>query len=181
MLAQAGAAIVWGCDVSEEAVRYAREHHRHGRVTFTVSDAMVFTPVEPPDVWVSLETIEHLQDPSGYLRRISGILESGGVLVASVPTTVSTDGNPYHLHNWSRRQWLALVARSGFSVMTEMRQVHRFGLRDVIGQSVGTRQKVRSGLLRYYLVHPRVAWARFALSITRGLMHEYSTVVARKR
>ena len=180
ILARAGAAVVIGVDIDAAAVAFACENHVHERVSYQVADASGYTPPFRPEVWVSLETIEHLPDPKVYLRATRDRLGPGGVLIASVPTTVSTDGNPFHRTDFTRRSWHRLLASTGFAVEDELLQEHRFSLRQIFGGERGERQRqVRRNLLAYYASHPGVAWARFALTARRGLVHEYTTVVAR--
>lgn len=180
ILADAGARAVTGVDLSDEAVAYARAHHARPAARFVVADAMTWAPDAAPDLWVSLETIEHLPDPAAYVRAVARRLVPGGLLVASVPTTVSTDGNPYHLTDFTPRSWHALLAGAGFRVEEEVRQVQRFTLGDVFGGGRGARQRAERSLAGFYLRHPGVAVARAALTLTRGLVNEYSVVAARR-
>ena len=181
MLALAGAAEVIGVDIDDAAVSFARENHSHERVSYQISDASTFNPPFAPDVWISLETVEHLVDPRAYLRAAYDRLAPGGLLIASVPTTVSTDGNPFHRTDFTRRSWRRLLASTGFEAENELIQVHRFRVRQIFGGKRGERQRqIRRNLLGYYVSHPGVAWARFALTVQRGLVHEYTTVVARR-
>lgn len=181
MMARSGASTVIGVDLDPGAIEYAETNHRHPSVSYVAADALEYKPVFAPDVWVSFETIEHLPEPARYLTRVYENLAEGGLLIASVPTTVSTDGNPYHLTDFTRRSWRRLLSSTGFSVESEHLQEHRYSLSDIFGSSRGERQKqVRAGVFRYYVSHPKVALARAALTMTRGLVHEYSTVVARR-
>jgi SAM-dependent methyltransferase len=179
LLASSGARSVLGVDISEEAIAFARQHHAHRSLEYRVDDAMEFQPARRPEVWVTLETVEHLPDPSGYLRTVHRRMAPGGILIASVPTTVSTDGNPYHLTDFSRKSWCHLLTRSGFRIADTLCQVHRFGLSEIRGGARGERRQLPQ-LLKYYLRKPQVAWARLALTVTRGWMHEYLVVAAER-
>lgn len=181
ILARAGAREVIGVDIYSAAIEFAREHHSHERIAYHVADASSYTPPFAPEVWVSLETIEHLPDPRGYLLATHDRLAPDGLLIASVPTTVSTDGNPFHRTDFTHRSWHRLLTSTGFVVEDELLQEHRFSMRQIFGGERGERQRqVRQNLLAYYVLHPGVAWARFALTVRRGLIHEYTTVVARR-
>lgn len=181
ILARAGATQVIGVDIDAAAVAFARENHSHERVAYQVADASSFSPPFLPEVWVSLETVEHLPNPAAYLRATHDRLAPDGLLIASVPTTVSTDGNPFHRTDFTRRSWHRLLASSGFAVEDELLQEHRFSMRQIFGDKRGERQRqIRRNLITYYASHPGVAWARFALTVRRGLVHEYTTVVARR-
>ena len=180
-LARAGAAAVVGVDIDDAAVAYARRHHPHERVSYVVGDATSYAPPFVPELWVSLETVEHLADPEAYLRSVWKRLAPDTLLIASVPTTVSTDGNPFHRTDFTRKSWHRLLAVTGFIAEDELVQTHRYTLKQIFGAERGERQRqVRRNLLAYYAFHPAVAWARVALTARRGLVHEYTTVVARR-
>jgi trans-aconitate methyltransferase len=179
--AEGGAARVYGCDLSEEAVAFGRARHAHPAVTLVVGDALQWTPPEAPDLWITLETVEHLPDPEAYLRRIRTLLKPGGTLIASVPTTVSTDGNPYHLVDFTERSFRRMLARTGFTPFDALPQAQRFKLSQVVGRKAAPRMtgEVRRNLLGYYLRHPATAFARAWLTLTRGFVNEYLTVAAK--
>lgn len=181
MLANAGARSVQGVDLDAGAIEFARAHHAHPAVRYVQADALTWRAPRPPEVWVSLETIEHLPDPAAFVRSVSEQVVPGGVFVASVPVTVSTDGNPHHLHDFTRRGFRRLLQRHGFSIERELRQEHRFTTADVFGGARGERQRDRRrGLVAWYASHPSAFARRAWLTLTRGLVHEYLTVVARR-
>jgi len=181
MLAGAGAASVVGVDIEESAVAFASRHHAHERISYVAADATAYIPPFAPNLWVTLETVEHLPDPEAYLRATWARLAPDALLIASVPTTVSTDGNPFHLTDFTRASWRRLLAATGFVAEDELVQTHRYTLKQIFGAERGERQRqVRRNLLGYYVAHPSVAWARVSLTARRGLVHEYTTVVARR-
>ena len=179
MMADAGAQTVQGVDRDAATVEYARTHHAVDGVRYVAGDAMSFSAEPAADVWVSLETIEHLPDPRGYIRHVASQLAPGARLIASVPVTVSTDGNPHHLWDFTARSFRALLVNSGFRVERELRQLHRFTLSDITGDARGARQKDRRGnLIAWYAAHPVAFARRVWLTLTRGFVHEYLTIVA---
>jgi SAM-dependent methyltransferase len=181
MLRQAGARSVQGVDLDREALEYARARHAHDGIIYYEADALRFTPTPVPTVWVSLETVEHLPNPRAYVARVASVLPPGGRFIASVPVTVSTDDNPHHLWDFTRASFRQLLRTNGFTEERVLEQVHRFTLGDIFGRSSGGRQRDRRrGLLRWYARHPRVLAARVALTLTKGLLNEYLTVVAAK-
>jgi 2-polyprenyl-3-methyl-5-hydroxy-6-metoxy-1,4-benzoquinol methylase len=181
ILARAGARRVMGVDLDRSAIDFARQHHAHDRVRYEVADALAWLPEETPQLWVSLETVEHLPNAAAFLRSVHARLAPDGILIASVPTTVSTDANPHHLADFTRRSWRRMVRAAGFEPLHELLQVQRFGLGDVKGANKGSRVRVRGDLVRFYLRHPGVAMRRVLLTITRGLVNEYLVIVARRR
>jgi hypothetical protein len=170
-----------GVDLDPSAIEFAKQHHAHERVTYQIADALSWVPEERPQVWVSLETVEHLPDAAMYLRRVHERLAPEGMLIASVPTTVSTDANPHHLADFTRRSWQRIVRAAGFEPFDELLQVQRLSLGDAMGANKISRLRVRRDLIRFYLRRPGVALRRAVLTITRGLMNEYLVIVARRR
>ena len=182
MLKQAGARSVQGVDLDRGALKYARSRHAHDGIIYYEADALRFQPSPSPTVWVSLETIEHLPKPHDYVARVAELLPAGGRFIASVPVTVSTDGNPHHLWDFTRDSFRALLRKNGLHEERALEQVHRFSLRDIFGKSTGARQRDRRhGLVAWYARHPRVLAERLKLTVTKGLVNEYLTVVTVKK
>lgn len=179
ILAQAGARSVQGVDFDRGALAFARARHAHERITYYEADAVRYAASPPPAVWVSLETVEHLPNPQAYVAHVAKSLPSGGRFIASVPVTVSTDGNPHHLWDFTRQSFRTLLTAHGFVEERQLEQSHRFTLGDVFGGSSGARQRDRRhGLLSWYVRHPSVLARRVQLTVTKGLVNEYVTIVA---
>lgn len=102
-------------DLSEEAIRYAREHYSSPNVEFAVADlADPQLDDDAFDVVVSFETIEHLPDRDAYLRHLSRTLREDGIYVVSTPrvdVTVEPPENPFHCVEYSRADFEALLHR----------------------------------------------------------------------
>ena len=131
MLAKAGAASVQGVDLDRNALAFARAQHAHPAIVYYEADALRFTAVTEPTVWVSIETVEHLPNPQAYIARVAEVLPRGGRFIASVPVTVSTDGNPHHLRDFTRRSFRRMLSEHGFVEERALEQTHRFTLGDV--------------------------------------------------
>lgn len=182
ILREAGATSVTGVDLSPEAIAYARGRYAAPGIEFVVSDGNQFTPERPFDVVVSLESIEHVPDARGFVRRLAGFLAPGGHLIGSVPTTLSTDVNPYHLHDFSATEFRALFGEVGLTIVDEMTQSQRVSpvrLRSLAGSSNRSYQ-LRPALLRYYAHHPRTLLRRLWTTVTRGFVNDYLVLVGRK-
>jgi ubiquinone/menaquinone biosynthesis C-methylase UbiE len=77
---------VSGFDLSEETVREARASTDLPNVDFAVGDAAALpVPDGFADLYISLETIEHVVDQDALLREATRILKSDGMLVCSTP------------------------------------------------------------------------------------------------
>jgi SAM-dependent methyltransferase len=178
----AGAAQVIGVDRSEQAVAYARERYVAPGVSFVCSDGATFTPDGPFDVVVSLETIEHVTDVHGFVAQLARFIVPQGVLVGSVPTTLSSDVNPYHLHDLSADEFRGMFAANGFALIDEMIQVQSFSplrLRRLAGQSARNYQ-LRPNLGHYYATHPGMLWRRLRATLSHGFANHYLVLVGRK-
>ena len=179
MLADAGARSVQGVDLDRSALMFARARHAHQAVRYFEADATRFAASPQPTVWVSLETVEHLPNPRVYVAHVAEQLPSGGRFIASVPVTVSTDGNPHHLSDFTRRSFRRLLSSHGFVEERALEQVHRFTLGDVFGGTQGARHRDRRhGLLRWYARHPVVFAQRVRLTLTKGPTRQYFAIVA---
>ena len=179
VLLKAGARSVQGVDLDRSALEYARSRHAHDGITYFEADALRFAPTPQPSVWVSLETVEHLPNPTAYVAHVAKVLPKGGRFIASVPVTVSTDGNRHHLHDFTRASFRGLLTTHGFREVRAVEQSLRFTLGDLFGRSrSGRRRDRRHGLIRWYARHPMVLAERLKLTLTKGFVNEYLTVIA---
>jgi SAM-dependent methyltransferase len=175
----AGVEEALGVDLSELAVSYARERYGDARTHFRVADAMEFADGEGFDTIVSIETVEHLPRPGAFADRLVGLLRPGGILVASAPTTPSTDVNPHHLHDFSERSFRRLFASRGLREFDCLRQVQRLRLAPLLRREESRMRDMRSKLPAYYLSHPRALLHRLASTLRNGLANHYITIAWR--
>ena len=181
LLADAGSeqTTVLGVDVSRHAVDYARRRYRRNGVEFLVCDAMSFHDPEGFDSIVTLETIEHLADPRGFATRLGRLLGPGGVLVASVPITQSTDLNPHHLHDFDEVSFGVLFESFGLSRVATLRQSQSFGFASLLRRRGSRLSQIRSGLMSYYRSHPVALLRRLKTTLRHGSTVRYLTCVWR--
>lgn len=170
---------VVGVDLDAEAVAYARERYAGDRVRFAQGDATHWQEAEGFDTVVSLETVEHVEDPAALIAHLASLLRPGGVLVASVPTTPSVDVNPHHRHDFTESSFRALFAPHGLRELARLPQVQPFGLGAVLGRREERLSDLRPALLRWYLRHPRAAVRRAAATLRYGLTNRYLTLALR--
>ena len=169
-----------GVDVSPQALTYAREHYASDAVEFRAADAMEFCDEEGFDLIVSLETIEHLPDPRGFLGRVAELLRPGGVLVASVPTTPSVDLNPHHCHDFSEASFRRLIAPLGLQEIEALRQVQPVRLRSLLLRSETRMKDLRRNLPLWYLQHPAALLLRIGSTLRHGFANHYLTLACRR-
>lgn len=80
--------MVYGIDISDEAILYAEEHYSNSKIKYTKgSIEKLEFPDKYFDVVVSFETIEHVDEKSQkvFLDEICRVLKSDGILIMSTP------------------------------------------------------------------------------------------------
>lgn len=182
VLLKAGARSVQGVDLDRAALEYARSRHAHEGITYFEADALRFTPAPQASVWVSMETVEHLPNPTAYVAHVAKVLPKGGRFIVSVPVTVCTDSDRHHLHDFTRASFRQLLSAHGFKEIRALEQSQRLSLGDILGRGHGVHpHDRRRGLVRWYMRHPRVFARRVQLTLTKGFVNEYLTIVAELR
>ena len=170
-----------GVDVSAEAVGHAVSRYADEGVRFVVADAMRFEDPEGFDTVVSLETLEHVEDPAGFFARLVHLLRPGGVLVASVPTTPSVDLNPHHRSDFTERSFAALGAGHGLRERKRFQQVQRLSLSAGWRGRRFRRAQLRHNLPAWYLAHPGALARRVGSTLRHGLANHYLTIAWERR
>jgi SAM-dependent methyltransferase len=123
-MAEAGASKITGFDVSQTAISEATASNRLGNIEFAVADANSL-PVSSAsaDLFVSLETIEHLADDRGFLEEVNRVLRPTGTFICSTPDRdVYSPGhdlngrpwNSFHVREYSQSEFFLLL-RSHFA------------------------------------------------------------------
>lgn len=116
---------VCGVDISEEAVRYARQ--QLGLSVFLGRVDQCDLPLESFDVICMIGTVEHLADPMKALRSVARLLKREGLLLIA---TLDVEGRlgyfswkpPEHLFYFSARSLSRLLGAAGFTV--ELRRTY---------------------------------------------------------
>jgi hypothetical protein len=71
--------------------------------------------LDPVDLFVCSETVEHLDDPDEVLRRIAGKADT---LVLSTPIGETDTGNPEHYWGWDVEDVTDMLVGAGWSITT---------------------------------------------------------------
>ncbi len=99
---------VKGVDISEEAIKTAKNSFSHPNVEYFTAAAEKIGEIFQQhsfDMVVSLETIEHVSDPEIFLSAVKKVLKPTGVLILSCPNDHWYYGpgeskNPFHLRTY---------------------------------------------------------------------------------
>jgi SAM-dependent methyltransferase len=118
---------VRGFDISSEAIELART--RHPAIKFQQADAVALpVPSQSADVFVSLETIEHLGEEDAaraFVSEVARVLKPDGIFICSTPDrSVYNPGKPpnatpwnrFHVREYDRSEFAALLRRKFASV-----------------------------------------------------------------
>jgi len=172
---------VIGADRNTDIIKYALSRYSHPNIQFIVSDDKEIISLAPLlNNIVCLETIEHLPDPKSFIEIISKKLIKGGRFIASAPVTFSTDANPFHLHDFTIKQFKSLFSENNFRQLDELVQVQPYSFKTVFFKKEKRMTSVRKNLTRYYLMHPDLFFKRLASLITHGFANKYYTAVFEK-
>jgi SAM-dependent methyltransferase len=115
VLAQTAAEVI-GVDANPEAYEHARLRYRSQNLRFERALVEEFDSGAPYDAIVFLQTIEHVTDPTGMLKRFASLLAPGGVGYVTTPNRLTLappgaerSGNPWHVREYTPEEFAALV------------------------------------------------------------------------
>jgi 2-polyprenyl-3-methyl-5-hydroxy-6-metoxy-1,4-benzoquinol methylase len=119
LLLEWGAREVVGVEISPAAVATAKRQFGGEGATFLVGDAealgKVLDGVEPFDLVVSFETVEHLARPDDFLAYLPGLLAPGGAIAISCPNdpahVLGDQNNPFHMREYRFDEFRSLTER----------------------------------------------------------------------
>jgi SAM-dependent methyltransferase len=169
-----------GVDLSASAIEYARECYADPRIEYFCGDAARFRGSEPYDSIVSLETIEHVPNPAHFFRHLVSLLRPGGRLIASVPTTPSTDGNPNHLTDFTERAFRRLGSANGLRELGCLRQIQPFNPAAITLGAEKRLARSRAQLIGFYARWPNKLALRLWATVRYGFQNRYITVAWEK-
>ena len=98
-----------GCDISPEAVEYAKANYGHEKITFNVGSAEDISLDDKFDVIVSFETIEHVQNPDKMLDNFIKHCHAETVGVFSVPNLWDKNESDHHHHDFDQQSFMELL------------------------------------------------------------------------
>jgi 2-polyprenyl-3-methyl-5-hydroxy-6-metoxy-1,4-benzoquinol methylase len=103
VLEKAPDAVGRGYDISEYSKRYTEMQVRkfgfHSRYSVTLRDVIHDTPREQASFLVSVEVLEHLEDPLSFLRALRQMLKPGGKAFVTAAITAPNEDHIYLYNN----------------------------------------------------------------------------------
>jgi 2-polyprenyl-3-methyl-5-hydroxy-6-metoxy-1,4-benzoquinol methylase len=170
-----------GVDLSEDAIVYASTRYTDARIRWIAADATTFQPdgvigETGFDNIVSLETIEHLPHPEAFFRHLLELLRPGGMLIASVPTTPSMDGNPHHLTDFTEASFRRMARDLPLKEVGAFRQEQPFSAAHILAEKEKRLSRSHRGLVTFYAQHPAKLVTRAVSTVRYGFVNRYLTV-----
>lgn len=187
LISENGAKFVIGVDVSEPAISFANNVYKNNNLLFLNCDYRelsleLIKNLKPEiieiDLIISLETIEHLKDPSDFLNKLNAILKKDGELILSTPITPSMDANPFHLHDFTSKKIKTLLHEAHFIVGKELRIFQYFNPLKV--RKEFSRTGLRKNLFKYYLSNPSKFLLRVLSTLRYGFKNVYGIYFCKK-
>ena len=113
MIASVAESVI-GIDYSDAAIKYSSKNYISKNIQYKVADATKTGLKDSSvDVVVSLETIEHLSDPSLFILEVKRILKKDGIFIVSTPNDAEfMDGNEFHIHDFNFNELQTLISQN---------------------------------------------------------------------
>lgn len=123
-----GARSVAGVDLDADAIAYAKSHYARPCLAYHCRSCFELEPIDGGyETVVSFETIEHLDKPEQFVRKLRELVSPSGRLVISAPNTLRYKratppvDNPFHLSEPTYGDFKAWVS-SAFEIEQEWEQ-----------------------------------------------------------
>lgn len=101
------ARLVYGVDISKEAIRYARIKYKSKKIKYVYGDVKHLKFKDGIfDVAVGIETLEHLDQVELYLKELKRVTRETGKIIISTPMKKSNVlQTPYHIHEYEYEEF----------------------------------------------------------------------------
>jgi SAM-dependent methyltransferase len=126
LMIKGGATSVEAFDIDLVSVERAQQNYKHANLSFNQGDVCALPLADKScDAFVSLETIEHLEQDESFLNEVVRVLKAGGLFICSTPnreltnagtTIVSKPFNPFHVREYSEAEFEGLLRKHFSSV-----------------------------------------------------------------
>ena len=122
LLAEAGGRVT-GIDRDADILAYAAATYAHPHTSWMQADLDVLPAIDSRfNRIVCFETIEHMRGPDALIRRLANLLKPGGLLLCSAPIVPTAHFDPFHLHDFTRETFTALLTDAGFTPLDSFMQ-----------------------------------------------------------
>lgn len=121
VILEAGAKMIYAFDKSEDVIKKLKDANESKDLIFSLADASKLPlPNEVAEVYVSLETIEHLDDDTAFLSEVKRLLRPGGLFLCSTPNRrVTNPGksiddqpcNKFHTFEYSPDEFVSVLKK----------------------------------------------------------------------
>ncbi len=104
---------VYGVDVNQKAINYAKKMYNAKNIEYLVGDGEKI-PLENDsvDLVTTFETIEHIKDYRKFLDEVSRVLKDEGMAIVSTPNDLEfAEGNHFHLHEFTYNELKGLLKK----------------------------------------------------------------------
>ena len=162
-------------DLDADAVAYAQKNYGNERMDFrsgSADDQEFLQSLGEFDVMVSIATIEHIIDMTGFLAWMRRALKPDGIAVLCFPASFTRDwAAPHHRRDISKRQARKLFPAAGFTIKDDFYQNEIITLKQLTSEEHASRELPAPPLYRWilwYLLHPHHLFARAFQLVARG-------------
>jgi 2-polyprenyl-3-methyl-5-hydroxy-6-metoxy-1,4-benzoquinol methylase len=171
---------IYAIDNDTSSISFASKRYAHRKITFIEADALSYRPPEKLNTIVSLETLEHLDNPSAFVQHMSQQLAAGGKFIASVPVTPSMDANPYHLHDFTTSSFKKMFTEAGMKEIDSIIQQQPYNLFSIAKQKGERSKDLRKNIGGYYMSNPAKFFLRLKSLIKDGWNNRYIVTAFQK-
>ena len=171
---------IYAIDNDPESIRFASGRYAHSKITFIEGDALSYQAPEKLNTVVSLETLEHLEDPSAFIQHMAKQLVAGGKFIASVPITPSMDANPYHLHDFTIKGFKKIFTEAGMKEIESLIQQQPYSIFSIMKQKEERSKDLRKNIAGYYMSKPGKLLLRLKSLIKDGWNNKYIVTAFQK-
>ena len=168
---------IYAVDNEPFCIKYAASHYAHPLISYINSDAYKFEPADLLNNIVSLETIEHLEDPARFIQHMARYLAPKGRFIVSVPVTPSMDANPYHLHDFSVNAVKKIFFQNGFRELNSFIQIQSYNPISILKRKGPRTKDIRKNIFSFYWKNPRKFFSRLQSLLADGFNNKYLLVV----
>ncbi|MFW6103523.1 MAG: class I SAM-dependent methyltransferase [Bacteroidota bacterium] len=106
---------IYAVDISEEILATGITYYDSPKITWTCADATDLPlSANSVDGFISMETLEHIQDPRLLLKEINRVVRPGGTVLVSTPNGRSSRrqaiNNPFHIKEYAYEEVMGMFS-----------------------------------------------------------------------